>query len=84
MAFQRINSRARGPALAMAFLAAAAGLPARAADEITRAGQSSPVRGEITAVDRDGITIKTGLGANQKEEKVPANEIERVAWKGVT
>jgi tetratricopeptide (TPR) repeat protein len=59
-----------------------AGSRGYAVDEITRRAAAAPVRGEITDVSRTEVTIRTGLRANQKEEKIPVNEIERVAWDG--
>ena len=53
-----------------------------AVDQITRTGDAPPVRGEITDVSRTDVTVKTGPRNNQRDEKVPVNEIARVEWDG--
>ncbi|HUG92338.1 MAG TPA: tetratricopeptide repeat protein [Planctomycetaceae bacterium] len=65
-----------------AMLVLAAASRGDAADEITRKGSAAPLRGEITEFSRTEVTIKTGLRANQRDEKVPVNVIARIEWDG--
>jgi tetratricopeptide (TPR) repeat protein len=50
-----------------------------AIDEITRKGIAKPTRGDIQAVTRDDVTIKSGIAA---PVKISANEIIDVRWTG--
>jgi tetratricopeptide (TPR) repeat protein len=65
------------PAFALVF-AVASGAPARAAETVNRK-RDKPISGEVTAVSRTEVTIKTSKG---ETIKVPANEILGIAWTG--
>ena len=60
-------------------LAATATGRAADTDLITRT-DGSQLLGEISAIDREQVTIKTGL--RRQEQTVPAGQIARVEWKG--
>ncbi len=62
--------------------AVVAGTPARAAEQITRK-RDKPLSGEVSGVSKTEVTIK---GKPPKEDtiKVPANEIQSIAWTGDT
>ncbi len=49
-------------------------------DVIDRKGATSPLRGDVTEISRTEVVLK-GRN-NQREYRIPANEIERVRWQG--
>ena len=49
-------------------------------DSIDRKGVNSPLRGDVTEISRTEVVLK-GRN-NQREYRVPANEIERIRWQG--
>jgi tetratricopeptide (TPR) repeat protein len=73
--------RARLAKIALALLfSAIAAAPLDADDLIDRKGINTPLRGDVTDISRTEVVLK-GRN-NQREYRIPANEIERVRWQG--
>ncbi|HEX4069523.1 MAG TPA: tetratricopeptide repeat protein [Planctomycetaceae bacterium] len=77
-----VKSKFRDRSLGIAALVAAtfAASSLRAEDMIDRRGATSALRGDVTEISRTEVVIKSRN--NQREYRVPANEIERVRWQG--
>ncbi len=77
-----VKSKFAGRSLGVAVLIAAtfAASSLRAEDLIDRRGATSALRGDVTEVSRTEVVIKSRN--NQREYRVPANEIERLRWQG--
>jgi tetratricopeptide (TPR) repeat protein len=67
--------------IALAVLVSAIAAARLSADDlIDRKGSTSPLRGDVTEISRTEVLLK-GRN-NQREYRIPANEIERVRWQG--
>jgi tetratricopeptide (TPR) repeat protein len=66
-------------ALAVLFTAIAA-TSLSAEDLIDRKGSTSPLRGDVTEISRTEVVLKGRT--NQREYRIPTNEIERIRWQG--
>jgi tetratricopeptide (TPR) repeat protein len=77
-----VKSKFAGRIIATAALVAAslAARPLQADDLIDRRGATSALRGDVTEISRTEVVLKSRN--NQREYRVPANEIERIRWQG--
>ncbi len=53
-------------------------LSASAEDAVSRRGNNTPLRGDVTSISRTEVVV-TGR-TNKKEYRIPANEIDRIRW----
>ena len=55
--------------------------PAWSADIVFRKGAAARIGGEVKSQTKQELVVMSGPG-NKKEERIPANEIDRVEWDG--